>query len=112
MHLSYPGTGTRPSARDLPLALPRWQRLGRADRRGYWLATSLICLPWVAATAFGFIGGRAIPDAAPSTGSPTSTGTALRLTKAAAQRLASIIAQGSGGTASSAAGGMDGWTCR
>ncbi len=44
------------------LALPRWQRLGRADRRGYWLATSLICLPWVAATAFGFIGGQAIPD--------------------------------------------------
>jgi 4-azaleucine resistance transporter AzlC len=46
------------------LVLPQWQRLGRADRRGYWVAAGLVCVPWIAATVVGFVGGQAIPDPA------------------------------------------------
>jgi len=44
------------------LALAHFRRLGRADSVGYWIAAAFVCLPWIVATAVGYIGGEAIPD--------------------------------------------------
>ena len=44
------------------LVLAHFQRLGRADAGGYWIAAAFIVIPWVAATALGFTGGQLIPD--------------------------------------------------
>jgi len=46
------------------LALPLFQRIGRADVPGYWLAASLIVLPWMAMNVVGYVGGQGIPDPA------------------------------------------------
>lgn len=44
------------------LALAHFRRLGRADSVGYWIAAAFVCLPWIVATAVGYVGGEAIPD--------------------------------------------------
>jgi 4-azaleucine resistance transporter AzlC len=44
------------------LALPLFRRLGRADLRGYWLATAFIVPPWIIANLIGYLGGQGIPD--------------------------------------------------
>ncbi len=46
------------------LVLPLFQRIGRADVPGYWLAASLIVLPWMAMNVVGYVGGQGIPDPA------------------------------------------------
>ncbi len=44
------------------LSLHHFQRLGRTDVRGYWLAAGLIFVPWNVATIIGVLGGQVIPD--------------------------------------------------
>ncbi|MGH2406637.1 MAG: AzlC family ABC transporter permease [Candidatus Limnocylindrales bacterium] len=44
------------------LALPLFRRVGRADLRGYWLATAFIVPPWIIANLIGYVGGQGIPD--------------------------------------------------
>ncbi len=44
------------------LSLHHFQRLGRTDVRGYWLAAGLIFVPWNVATIVGVLGGQVIPD--------------------------------------------------
>jgi len=44
------------------LSLHHFQRLGRTDVRGYWLAAGLIFVPWNVATIVGLLGGQVIPD--------------------------------------------------
>jgi 4-azaleucine resistance transporter AzlC len=46
------------------LSLAHFQRLGRADALGYWLAAGIDSLSWPIATAVGVIGGQLIPDPA------------------------------------------------
>ena len=46
------------------LSLAHFQRLGRADLPGYWLAAGIDCLSWPIATALGVIGGQLIPNPA------------------------------------------------
>jgi 4-azaleucine resistance transporter AzlC len=46
------------------LSLAHFQRLGRADLPGYWLAAGIDCLSWPIATAVGVLGGQLIPDPA------------------------------------------------
>ncbi|MGZ3632159.1 MAG: AzlC family ABC transporter permease [Candidatus Limnocylindrales bacterium] len=44
------------------LSLAHFRRVGRFDGRGYWIASAFVCLPWIVATALGFLGGQALPD--------------------------------------------------
>jgi len=44
------------------LSLHHFQRLGRTDVGGYWLAAGLIFIPWNVATIVGLLGGQVIPD--------------------------------------------------
>ncbi len=44
------------------LSIHHFQRLGRADVPGYWLAALCVWLPWNAATVVGVVGGQVIPD--------------------------------------------------
>jgi predicted branched-subunit amino acid permease len=44
------------------LSLHHFNRLGRTDVGGYWLAAGLIWVPWNLATIAGVIGGQVIPD--------------------------------------------------
>ena len=46
------------------LSLAHFQRVGRADVFGFWLAAGFDCLSWPIATAVGVIGGQLIPDPA------------------------------------------------
>ncbi len=46
------------------LALTHFRRLGRFDGLGYWLASSFVVVPWIGATAVGYLGGQVIPDPA------------------------------------------------
>jgi len=46
------------------LSLAHFQRLGRADALGYWLAAGIDSLSWPIATAVGVIGGQLISDPA------------------------------------------------
>jgi 4-azaleucine resistance transporter AzlC len=46
------------------LSLAHFQRLGRVDVVGYWLAAAFDSLSWPIATALGVIGGQLIPDPA------------------------------------------------
>jgi 4-azaleucine resistance transporter AzlC len=46
------------------LSLAHFQRVGRADVLGFWLAAGFDCLSWPIATAVGVIGGQLIPDPA------------------------------------------------
>jgi len=46
------------------LTLAHFQRLGRTDVRGYWLAAGIDCLSWPIATAIGVLGGQLIVDPA------------------------------------------------
>jgi len=46
------------------LSLAHFQRLGRTDSRGYWLAAGIDCLSWPIATAVGVLGGQLIVDPA------------------------------------------------
>jgi len=46
------------------LALAHFQRIGRADVLGYWLAAGIDCLSWPIFTAVGVLGGQLIPDTA------------------------------------------------
>ena len=46
------------------LALIHFRRLGRFDGPGYWLAASFVVVPWITATALGYMGGQVIPDPA------------------------------------------------
>jgi predicted branched-subunit amino acid permease len=46
------------------LSLHHFNRLGRTDVRGYWLAAGLVWVPWNLATIAGVVGGQAIPDPA------------------------------------------------
>ena len=46
------------------LSLAHFQRLGRADVVGFWLAAGPDCLSWPIFTAVGVIGGQLIPDPA------------------------------------------------
>lgn len=46
------------------LSLAHFQRLGRVDVLGFWLAAGIDCLSWPIATALGVIGGQLIPDPA------------------------------------------------
>jgi 4-azaleucine resistance transporter AzlC len=46
------------------LSLAHFQRLGRADVLGFWLAAGIDCLSWPIATAIGVLGGQLIPDPA------------------------------------------------
>jgi len=46
------------------LALTHFRRLGRFDGPGYWLAAAFVVVPWIAATAVGYLGGQVIPDPA------------------------------------------------
>ena len=46
------------------LALTHFRRLGRFDGPGYWLASSFVVVPWIGATAVGYLGGQVIPDPA------------------------------------------------
>jgi len=44
------------------LTLPLFRRLGRADLRGYWIASAFIVPPWIIANLVGYLGGQGIPD--------------------------------------------------
>jgi predicted branched-subunit amino acid permease len=44
------------------LSLHHFNRLGRTDVGGYWLAAGMVYVPWNAATIAGVIGGQVIPD--------------------------------------------------
>jgi 4-azaleucine resistance transporter AzlC len=44
------------------LSLAHFQRLGRADVPGFWLAAGIDCLSWPIATAVGVLGGQLILD--------------------------------------------------
>ena len=44
------------------LGLAHFRRVGRFDGPGYWIAAALVCVPWIGATALGFLGGQALPD--------------------------------------------------
>lgn len=46
------------------LALAHFQRIGRADIPGFWLAAGIDCLSWPIATAIGVLGGQLIVDPA------------------------------------------------
>jgi len=46
------------------LALIHFRRLGRFEGPGYWLAASFVVVPWITATALGYMGGQVIPDPA------------------------------------------------
>ena len=46
------------------LSLAHFQRLGRVDVLGFWLAAGIDCLSWPIATVLGVIGGQLIPDPA------------------------------------------------
>jgi 4-azaleucine resistance transporter AzlC len=46
------------------LALAHFQRLGRVDVVGFWLAAGIDCLSWPISTAIGVIAGQLIPDPA------------------------------------------------
>jgi len=46
------------------LALTHFRRLGRFDGPGYWLASAFVVIPWIGATAVGYLGGQIIPDPA------------------------------------------------
>jgi 4-azaleucine resistance transporter AzlC len=46
------------------LSLAHFQRIGRTDALGFWLAAGIDCLSWPIATAVGVIGGQLIPDPA------------------------------------------------
>jgi len=46
------------------LSLAHFERLGRADVPGYWLAAAIDCLSWPIATAVGVVGGQLISDPA------------------------------------------------
>jgi 4-azaleucine resistance transporter AzlC len=46
------------------LALAHFQRLGRPDIPGFWLAAGIDCLSWPIATAIGVLGGQLIVDPA------------------------------------------------
>ena len=46
------------------LSLAHFQRLGRTDVLGFWLAAGIDCLSWPIFTAVGVIGGQLIPDPA------------------------------------------------
>jgi 4-azaleucine resistance transporter AzlC len=46
------------------LSLAHFQRLGRTDARGFWLAAGIDCLSWPIATAVGVLGGQLIVDPA------------------------------------------------
>jgi predicted branched-subunit amino acid permease len=46
------------------LSLAHFQRLGRADVPGFWLAAGIDCLSWPIATAVGVLGGQLILDPA------------------------------------------------
>ncbi len=43
------------------LSLPLFRRIGQFDIVGYWMAASIVVLPWVGATAVGFVGGELLP---------------------------------------------------
>ena len=44
------------------LTLPHFRRLGRFDGVGYWIAAGFVVVPWILATAIGFVGGQLLPD--------------------------------------------------
>jgi 4-azaleucine resistance transporter AzlC len=44
------------------LSVTAFQRLGRVDMPIYWLSAALIVVPWIIATAAGYLGGQAVPD--------------------------------------------------
>ena len=44
------------------LALPAFRRLGRLDTHTYAIAAAAVWLPWVAASAVGYLGGQLLPD--------------------------------------------------
>jgi branched chain amino acid efflux pump len=44
------------------LALAHFRRIGSSDRVGYWIAAAFVCLPWIAATVIGHLGGERIPE--------------------------------------------------
>ncbi|HEX5465748.1 MAG TPA: AzlC family ABC transporter permease [Candidatus Limnocylindrales bacterium] len=44
------------------LSLAHFRRLGRFDRRGYWMAGGFVVVPWIASTGVGFTAGQLIPD--------------------------------------------------
>jgi 4-azaleucine resistance transporter AzlC len=44
------------------LALAYFRRIGSSDRVGYWIAAAFVCLPWIAATVIGHLGGERIPE--------------------------------------------------
>ena len=44
------------------LSLPYFRRLGRFDAYGYWIAAAFVAVPWILATAVGFVGGELLPD--------------------------------------------------
>jgi 4-azaleucine resistance transporter AzlC len=46
------------------LSLAHFQRIGRTDVRGFWLAAGIDCLSWPIATAVGVVGGQLILDPA------------------------------------------------
>ena len=46
------------------LSLAHFQRIGRTDVPGYWLAAAIDCLSWPIATAIGVLGGQLIVDPA------------------------------------------------
>jgi 4-azaleucine resistance transporter AzlC len=46
------------------LSVAHFQRVGRADIPGYWIAAGFVVLPFIAATAIGVVSGQAIPDPA------------------------------------------------
>jgi 4-azaleucine resistance transporter AzlC len=46
------------------LSLAHFQRIGRTDVRGFWLAAGIDCLSWPIATAIGVLGGQLIVDPA------------------------------------------------
>jgi predicted branched-subunit amino acid permease len=77
-HLLYsaalaPWLGWRPAAERAAMAhvvtdetfalcLAHFRRLGAVDVPGYWIAAGFVCLPWIAATGLGFLGGEQIPE--------------------------------------------------
>lgn len=46
------------------LSLAHFQRVGRADVPGYWIAAGFVVLPFFVATGIGVVSGQAIPDPA------------------------------------------------
>jgi 4-azaleucine resistance transporter AzlC len=44
------------------LALAHFRRIGSSDRVAYWIAAAFVCLPWIAATVVGHLGGERIPE--------------------------------------------------